>query len=174
MPTENCRLFLALWPDASVRAQLARHVATWSWPPGCSRYAPADWHLTLHFLGAVPRSELGPLAERLCVPFAPFQIELHAPQLWPHGLAVLGAGTVPPALMALQARLGQALQAMSRPTETRPYRPHVSLARHAGQAEPPLASAPVVWRVRDYVLVESTGQANARYRVLQRYPAPQA
>lgn len=42
MSADKCRLFLALWPDASVRAHIERHVAAWSWPEGCTRYAPAD------------------------------------------------------------------------------------------------------------------------------------
>lgn len=98
-----------------------------------------------------------------------FDLRLDRPMLWPRGLAVLGATEVPEPLLALHDRLGHALRGLDLPIETRPYQPHVTLARHADAATPPIASPPVVWRVSGFALVASTGNKNARYQVIHEY-----
>jgi len=82
-----------------------------------------------------------------CVPFQPFELVL----------AVLGAAEVPAPLQVLHDRLGDALRTLGLPVETRPYQPHVTLARRADAVVVPAMLTPVVWRVRRYVLVVSTG-----------------
>jgi RNA 2',3'-cyclic 3'-phosphodiesterase len=74
---------------------------------------------------------------------------------------------VPPALGALHARLGAAMAALGLTVETRPFRPHVTLARRAAGALPPPPAAGLAWRADGYALVDSS----AGYRVLARYPA---
>lgn len=165
----NARLFLALWPPASVRAALAAHARAWRWPAGAQRYAPADWHVTLHFLGAVPRSRLPELSAALAVPAAGFVLRFGVPALWPHGLAVLLPSELAPALLDLHAQLAQRLQQLGCRTEARPYTPHLTLARRAAQAQPPAAAPPWSWAVRGYALAESTGEPQRRYRLLRRY-----
>ena len=49
------RLFIALWPDTRVRAALVESAGQWSWNAGAARERPERLHLTLHFLGDVPR-----------------------------------------------------------------------------------------------------------------------
>ena len=85
MPT--ARLFLALWPSASVREQLASYVSQWQWPAGARVYAPDDWHLTLHFIGAVARERLPQLLHDLHAPLVPFHLSLDQAEAWPQGLA---------------------------------------------------------------------------------------
>lgn len=125
----------------------------------------------MHFIGDVPRSRLGLFAERLHEPFAPLALALTTPQHWPHGLVVLRAQEVPPALQALHQRLGLALQSLDVPLDARPYSPHVSLARRAQLATPPASTDTITWPVYEYALVESTGRADQRYTILRRYPA---
>ena len=168
--TRTQRLFLALWPDAGVREQLVAHANQWTWPTGCVRYGPADWHVTLHFIGDVDDDRVEGIAASADVPCQPFELVLDQPGLWPHGLAVLRATEVPIPLQALYDRLGQELCAHELAVETRPYQPHVTLARHADAAIPPTASAPVVWRVQSFALVVSTGDRNQRYQVIRQYP----
>lgn len=165
----TARLFLALCPGADVQTALAAHAAAWSWPAGAARYAPADWHVTLHFIGAVPRQRLDELRAALAVPMTPFEWRFGVPELWPHGLAVLLPEAVPLGLRQLHERLGQALQGLGLRTDTRPYRPHITLARHAVLAQPPAQRLVLDWLVQGYALMESTGQAGQRYRVLQHY-----
>ena len=171
-PAETARVFLALQPPATVRAALADHVAACHWPAEAAVYAPADWHLTLHFIGAVPRERLPALCAGLAVDLQPFTLHLGEPALWPHGLAVLLPEATPAALQALHAALGACLLDLGLHTDTRPYQPHLTLARRAALTQ--FAAAPSCdWPVRSYVLMESTGQPEARYRVLQHYGDPE-
>ena len=167
--TRTQRLFLALWPDEGVQRQLLAQANQWVWPSGCVPYLPADWHVTLHFIGQVDADRVEGIAAGAAVPFQPFELLLNQPGLWPHGLAVLLATDVPMPLRALYDRLGDALHRLDLPVETRPYLPHVTLARRAEAAIPPTALAPVVWSVRSFALVISTGDKGQRYRVIRQY-----
>lgn len=169
----NARLFLAMCPGAQVLAAIATHAQAWRWPPGAARYTPPDWHVTLHFLGAVPRARLDELRAGLAVPVQPFELRFGEPALWPHGLAVLLPMAVPAALQRLHEELGRRLRQLGLRTDERAFRPHLTLARHAVRAVPPPPPA-WGWLVRGYVLMESTGDPQARYRVLQHYGAPDA
>ena len=162
------RLFLALLPGLAVRAAVDQHAQAWRWPPQAAPYAPADWHVTLHFIGAVPRTRLTELQSALDAPLAPFELRFGVPMLWPHGLAVLLPMAVPPALQRLHDQLGVRLRRLGLRTDERAYRPHLTLARRAEEALPPPPPA-WGWSVRGYVLMESTGRPEARYRVLQRF-----
>lgn len=164
---DPARLFLALWPDEPLRAALRAWQQAIRWPPAARPTAPANLHLTLHFIGAVPRARLPELAGGLARPCPAFELVLDRFAVWPHGVAVLEPATVPEAMTALMATLADALRALALPVDTRPYRPHATLARHAaharlaGSAPPPLR-----WPVNTgYVLAESAGG----YRVLQRF-----
>jgi RNA 2',3'-cyclic 3'-phosphodiesterase len=168
-PRDPARLFLALWPDAPTRRAMHAWQQALRWPSNARLTAPAHLHLTLHFIGNVPRSRLPELATGLVQPFTPFEWVLDEFAVWHQGIAVLQpSGETPIALMALHAGLADALSALALPVETRPFRPHVTLARHGGGAALKVAAAPppVHWRANDgYVLAESAGG----YRVLQRF-----
>lgn len=163
------RLFLALWPDPATLEAMVKHTELWTWPQGCARYKPVDWHVTLHFLGDVPAPRLAELTAGLKLPFDSFELVLDQPQQWPRGLSVLGASRVPDELAELQQRLALSLAGLKLPVEHRPYRPHVTLARRADAAIPPSVSTPVVWPVRSYALVRSTGRPEQRYQVVCSY-----
>ena len=171
-PTDNARLFLALCPGPAVQAALAGHAAAWHWNDEAVRYAPADWHVTLHFIGAVPRARIDALRAALTVPMQPFELRFGTPTLWSHGLAVLLPMATPTALQQLHGALGQRLRQAGLRTDERPYRPHLTLARRAATAQPPAQWPAWGWPVSGYVLMESTGDVAARYRVLQRYGQP--
>lgn len=160
----TARLFLALWPPASVREALLarRDAAQW---PCTARPTPAErLHLTLHFIGAVPRPRLAALGPALAVPAEPFEIVLDRTVLWSNGIAALLPATVPDALQRLHARLAGSLDAAALPVDARPYRPHVTLARRAAGVVFGEAAA-VRWAARGYVLAESA----AGYHVVHRY-----
>ena len=166
---QTARLFLALAPPAPVRATLAQYVAQWHWGPTARRYAPADWHLTLHFLGEVARAKIESMRSSLTVPMRPFTLNFGRAAHWPHGLIVLLPSRVPQALQQLHLKLQNALAGIDLQTETRPYRPHLTLARHAEDAIEPEQTPTFDWQVDGYTLMESTGFAASRYRTLQRY-----
>lgn len=172
MPSAGPRLFLALWPDAAVRAALREQALSWGWPDAARRYDEADWHLTLHFLGSLPPERLAGLRAGLAVDFEPFELLLDRPELW-HGIAVLTCEQVPPALQRLHATLGQALRRLDLAPDARPYRPHLTLARSAVGAQLALEAPQIAWPVRGYALVRSTGDARWRYDAVQQYPVNQ-
>lgn len=153
MRVEALRLFLGLWPDeASLRA-----LQTWTeglhWPSGAKRTLPRHLHLTLHFLGDTAAERVAPLVAALPARAPAVELQLDGMQDWGRGLQVLTASRTPPALAALHAELAEILRAQGLPVESRPFRPHVTLARKAGglSAEPPRLR----WRSRALVLARS-------------------
>jgi 2'-5' RNA ligase len=165
----NHRLFLALWPDDAVRGNVQAHAEGWVIPAGSVRYTPQDWHVTLHFLGSIPTDRVVTIAAGIDVPIEPFELVLDQPRLWPRGLAVVGASRTPPALKSLHERLADALRGLQLTVETRPYRPHLTLARRADQAVLPKSPLPIVLPARAFVLVVSTGRTAHRYEILREY-----
>jgi len=165
----TARLFVALWPGPEVGQALQAWGRRW---PGVAAAQPVPLqrlHLTLHFLGDVPRDWLPGLMAAIAVPFTPFVLPLGRSALWPGGIAVLEPERVPAPLARLHAAIGERLQRLSLPTEARPFRPHVTLARRAGTAAAPGSGPPVHWPVRGFVLVESHRPPDTGYRIVQRY-----
>ncbi len=117
-------------------------------------------------MGSVPCWRLDELQNGLAVSVPPFALGVGQPELWPHGIAVLCPPVIPDELLQLHSRLGQALQQLNLKTETRPYRAHVTLARQAQGALAPPQGPSIDWLVAGHALMESTGQADQRYRVL--------
>lgn len=167
----SARLFLCLWPDDAVRADLAAWRDNWHWPRGATPVASARLHLTLHFIGDVARERIVSLCGALAVPFTPFDLRLGTPASWPHGIAVLEPLSPPPALAALQRELGARLSAEGMPVEARAYRPHVTLARRAAGAIAATKGPLLQWRVDHYALMESTPGPTGAYTVIAIWPA---
>ena len=154
---EQPRLFIALLPDNAVRRCLAEYRDGWRWQGRPARVRDDKLHVTLHFLGNVARTRLPELRAALAVPFASFDLALGRPALWPRGIAVVEPLSVPNELLALHAALKESLRGLGLglPVESRPFRPHVALARRAQQAGFPAQALNLVWRVEGYALVES-------------------
>lgn len=145
-PAVAQRLFLALWPDDALRDTLQQHARAWHWSDSARRTRPERLHVTLHFLGDVAADRVQALRSGLDVPWEGCELLLDRPRVWPGGIAVLEASTVPPALAALHARLRERFQELEMPVEERRYRPHVTLARKAFGSRPPAAMLPLTWR----------------------------
>lgn len=95
--------------------------------PGLWLVAAEQMHLTLHFIG---EAEVAHIAQALAaVEPQPFSLELAGVGQFSQG-AVLWAGVqANAALLDLHAAIGRALAQAGIALETRPYRPHVTLAR---------------------------------------------
>lgn len=168
MASEHPRLFVTLWPDDTVRAALRAYCNGWQWPRSAVAMHAAMLHLTLHFLGSQPRALVPDLADALALPFTPFDLDFGHPDVWRHGSAVLEPSSVPEPLLALHGAIGVALRSVGIAPEARPFRPHVTMARHAGGAVPPRAPARLAWPVTGYALVESQPE-HGGYTVLRTY-----
>jgi 2'-5' RNA ligase len=181
------RLFFALWPPAEVADELTRRAR--ELVGGHGRVIQAsNVHLTLAFLGAVET------AQQACYEKAAdeavgqeFELTLDQFGYWRRsGILWAGCTEESPALRALVARLNERLAACGFQPETRPYRVHLTIARHVrrytgasrgGKAAMVLRRErvdpmpPLTWRVSDFTLVESrTLPDGARYQVLHRWP----
>lgn len=168
MDASTTRLFLALWPDAAVRDALRTWRDAWTWPRGATPVATDHLHLTLHFLGSVPRDRVPALLDGLAAPVTPFSLQLSRAAAWHNGIAVLEPEHAPPPLLAMHADLEQALLAQGLTPEARAYRPHVTMARRAGGAGMPVSGPAIDWTVDRYALVESR---DGVYTVLREYAA---
>ena len=166
--TAELRLFLALWPDASALEQLVALADGWSWPAQARRTAPGKLHVTLHFIGNVPAARLPDLRAGLEVEWSGCELSFDRATVWPGGIAVLEATRVPAPLARLHADLAERLRELGLPVESRPYRPHVTLARKGFGARAP-AFEPLRWRAGPgYALVRSVGGGRG-YETLQSF-----
>jgi len=161
------RLFLALWPDAAVRQHLVDVQSAWPWPPQAAPVPSGRLHLTLHYLGELGVVETASLRARLPGLPEPFVLEFGRAALWPQGIAVLEPLVVPPGLAALHAALAHALGELGLRIDDRPFRPHVTLARHAQGTSLPAEGPRWAWPVNGYALVHSVSGPPLRYDVLQ-------
>ena len=167
---DRARLFFALWPDSSVSSALAQTAVQARAECG-GRAIPAEKiHLTLVFVGAVERSRIASVQSCAAgIELKSFELELSTLGYWRHNRIVwAGATSCPQALAALVAALSRELAGLGIRSEDRPYVPHVTLVRNARCAPRALHMAPLRWRARELVLVESVTGAS-RYEVLARW-----
>jgi len=169
----SVRVFFALWPDDAERAALA------AWQPALHKLCggrsmrAATLHATLVFLGDVVlhRLEALQLAAQE-VEGASFDLAFDVAHYWGHNHIVFAAPhSVPPQLAPLVQALEQRLGKHRFHFDQRPYKPHITLLRHAQWSDAPLPEMHrVVWRIRDFALVQSVpDEEGANYQVLARF-----
>jgi len=162
------RLFVAVVPPRPVLLELRAALTTLPHTDGNLRWHhPESWHITLAFLGEVPRESLPELTERL---------SRVASRATPMELSVAGGGHFDSQVLwaGVQGdrdrlgRLSETVAAAARrcrlKVDDRPYRPHVTLARVRGE-EPRTDLQPYVdrmaafrtprWLVKEMELFES-------------------
>jgi RNA 2',3'-cyclic 3'-phosphodiesterase len=173
--SQACRLFLALWPQPTVRSQLVDLQGQLVELPKVRPTLPENLHITLKFLGMVPQSEHDALRE------ACRRVECEAVELvldrvgrFPRGGIIwAGMNRVPGPLLELVASLDQALLSAGVGAPRRePWHAHCTLARKAPRTVS-LDFEPVVWPVDGFVLVASElAPEGPRYRIREMFPAP--
>lgn len=171
---ERQRLFFALWPEAGLRAHIQQAIM-----PALRAYQarpidPANWHVTLVFIGTVEAETVACLQRVAGECQAPaFSLCLDRLGFWPRPQVVwLAPSLIPPELAQLQTALSAALagQCAYRP-EARPYRPHLSLLRKATSGPAEQAITPVEWPVRHFGLVRSKSHNNnVLYELVNSWP----
>jgi 2'-5' RNA ligase len=165
------RLFFAFWPDAAIRHELERRLPAFLADASDGRpQRPDQWHVTLEFLGAVdakrqPRAWAA--ADRVTV--TPVEIEFDVLEHWrkPQVYSLVASRTPSP-LAHMVDTLRAALAVEGFEPETRPYRPHVTLARKVRRARDGALQPPLLWRADRFTLVRSvTGPPGSRYEPLR-------
>jgi len=165
------RLFFALWPDASIRHNMAKRSLELP-PHDGRRIHPQDLHITLAFLGPVGVEGLPCVLEAGDrIRGEPFTLDLDLLSFWPKPRVVwIGTEKTPPALARLVETLSEVLTECGFEPETRPYVPHVTLARKVSAFASDLPLEPIPWAVREFALVESLpAELPPHYAVLKKW-----
>lgn len=123
------RLFVAVdLPDVTKNRLSALHDAALT---GAQWTKAQQWHLTLHFIGE--RADDAAIRQALALVCAePFQVSLQRVGTFPDKgkPRVLWVGVeAPPALQTLHEAVGAALYTTGFEPDSRPYSPHITLAR---------------------------------------------
>ena len=163
------RLFFALWPNDSVRGQLAQAAHRWTRRP----IADASLHMTLVFLGSRTLEERACFSEAVpAVRVDAFQLTLDYLGAWPRrGIRWLGASHIPDALIALVHQLEEVLPPCGYEAEKRHFVPHITLSRKEKNPRPQTGIEGIRWPVEDFVLVESIAvPGGVCYQPVQRWP----
>jgi 2'-5' RNA ligase len=126
------RLFFALWTDEPFCQRLAEGAApVLSALPG-RMLSPADWHVTLCFLGAMDEALVPPLVRCAArIDARAFELRFERVEYWRQArvIAATAAAVVPERALALAGALRAAAGGLGLSVEERVLRPHVTLAR---------------------------------------------
>jgi 2'-5' RNA ligase len=169
------RIFVAVDLDDEVRHGLAAHLnasVTNDGLPG-SAPPPANWHITLRFLGKanqpayetvlarLEETDLGPPFELGFAGLGAFPRAARATVLW------LGVGTGADALSDLAGAVEEAVVGAGYMPEERPFHPHLTLSR----IRPPRDVRGLVERVKPFPLRQTVRHVTVCESVLGRGPA---
>jgi len=180
------RLFVGVaLPDVVMRElqAVAARLRSGSTVGGGLRWSePDSWHITLQFLGNATPEQYACLTAQLGeVRSAPVPVELGALGCFDRAGVFFANVSVTPALAAIAERVTAATGRCGFVAETRPFHPHITLARSKGQRrgsglralvsrmhnQPPFTR----FTAREFLLYEShLGSEGARYEVRGRFP----
>jgi 2'-5' RNA ligase len=166
------RMFFALWPDDTTRQKLVRlcqsiQAKKFKW------VLPQNFHVTLVFLGNIDTTaELLMKKSAAAISAEPFVVTFDRLIYWskPKVLCLTSRQQPPGELGMLVEALGLAVESCGLQIDTKPYTPHITLARHCNAfAEQDYES--VVWRAESFCLVESCSESSGVfYKVIQQWP----
>lgn len=130
------RLFVAIPLADSVVTELSRLTARLRSRAAELRWsAPESWHVTLQFLGNASEKQYGCLIGRLAeVRGRPVPIQLGEPGIFERAGVFYAEVDLSPQLIALQQRVVAATAPCGFEPETRPFSPHITLARSKGRS----------------------------------------
>lgn len=165
------RLFFALWPDGETRQSLLRvnHLIR---AQAIKAVTPGNFHVTLVFLGNVDDSTALLLNQHIDeISVKAFELTFDCVSYWSRPkILCLTCSQFNSEITALAASLDKQARDCGLPTDTRPYTPHITMARHVRHA-PEINFDPIVWRAESFCLVQSCSEpGGVVYRVLQQWP----
>ncbi len=169
---DTSRLFFALWPDDKTRLALTRLTQSMTaeqlrWVP------PHNLHVTLVFLGSVDTNTQLLLKQSVAdISVQPFTLIFDNLSYWskPGILCQTCRQSVPEEAVILASALSAVAADCGLQTDTRPYTPHITLARHARHL-PNIEVEPIAWHAEAFCLIESCSEPDGvRYKVIQSWP----
>jgi 2'-5' RNA ligase len=172
---KSSRLFFALWPDEQTRINLVRLNQSIE-AKGFKPVQAHNLHATLVFLGFVDAaSELLLKYSVREILAKPFVLTFDQLSYWSKPkILCLTCSHTPDEAGLLVTALSSEVSSCGLQTDTRPYLPHITLARHA-QYLPDINIEPIVWRAEAFVLVESCSEpGGVNYKVKQQWPFTKA
>jgi RNA 2',3'-cyclic 3'-phosphodiesterase len=171
--SDTARLFFALWPDSSVRKELAAWQRKLQQGINASAMRPWTLHLTLAFLGATPEAQFDAVRDAAAgARGMAFDLMLDKADYWPHNnLVWVGCSAAPPALLELQTALTSRLGAAGVAFDAKDFHPHVTLLRNVRSPKAAWEQSNLIWPLREFVLVESIpSDYGNRYEIVARFP----
>jgi 2'-5' RNA ligase len=144
--------------------------------------APDTWHITLQFLGNTGPEQYECTVARLrALHSSPVPIRLEELGCFDRTGILFAGVEVSPELLLLQKRVTAATALCGFVPGTRPYQPHITLARSKGKAQRPgLSELKAKIRIQphftrfvaeEFLLYESfLGPGGSRYEIRQRFP----
>ncbi|MDQ2070436.1 RNA 2',3'-cyclic phosphodiesterase [Natronospira bacteriovora] len=152
------RLFFALWPDEALRSELDERARSVQAVAEDGKAVPRDnLHITLRFLGSLSDEQAG-RAEAAAARVRNRDVELVLDRagFWPQPRVLwLGCSDTPDPLLGVVADLNTELGGEGFDLRSRPYKPHVTVARGVTVAEAPPVIEPLTWRAERFCLVRS-------------------
>jgi 2'-5' RNA ligase len=172
---DSRRLFVALWPSASVQRELAALIPDRSYG---TPVRPENVHLTLAFLGSSSaQQETCYRHALLSLKFALIALDIHQLGFWREPRILWAAPKeTPDALVALAKNTQALLRPCGFIPEPRPFRAHITLKRKCSKPAPDWGMRPPVrWLADTVALVcsQSTPQG-VSYRPLLKILAAKA
>jgi 2'-5' RNA ligase len=169
--TDSSRLFFALWPDDQTRQELVRLSLSIE-AKGFKPVQSQNVHVTLVFLGHVDAaSELLVKHSVTGISAQAFVLTFDQLSYWSNPKVLcLTCSHTPDELEMLVAALNIEVASCVLQTDARPYKPHITLARHARYL-PDINFEPIVWCAESFCLVESCSEpGGVSYQVRQQWP----
>lgn len=171
---DKIRLFLALWPDKTVRQYISEDTEAAVIASGGKPVPPRNFHVTLAFLGSVRQTSLDDIIRAMrTVRFGSFDLVLDSLGYFAKArTAWLGPSEQNIALDALVENIWDKLENLGFAREFHTYKPHVSLCRKVDQGLELTLYDPIRWSVDAFALVHSVpGPDGSTYTVLEQFAA---
>jgi len=167
-------LFFALCPEESVRQELAAVLALFPRQLSDDWTSPANLHMRLAMLGGAEAEWLNDLkAVAGAIQSPDFELSLDRITYWPQKQTLgLAPSVVPAALERLAADLAGRLDTAGFEMGKHPYRPYVTLARHATYPPTEIRLAqPILWKATSFALLKTRPEGlGVAHELVQSWP----
>jgi 2'-5' RNA ligase len=178
----DMRLFIGIALSPAVLAELAALTARLQSEADSLRWTESEsWHITLQFLGSTSHERFECILIRLGeLRLPPVPVRIEELGVFDRAGVFFAGATLTPELVFLKQRINAALALCGFVPETRPFRPHITLARAKGEARIHALRSPgarIQFRptfsrflAKEFLLYEShLSSAGSRYVIRARF-----